>query len=282
VKTFSKSPGNEAVRHVACVLCGKDDAAPWNGLDSGFVCCRSCGLVYQQRQPVQDDLLKRYDREYFDYEIENERRFFRLMELGLKDIRFTRIESELPEPRTFIDIGCATGMLVEHMKGRGWSEMGVEVCAPAARHGIEKRGVHIHIGTLESARLAEGSFDVVHCSHLIEHLNDPRSFVREARRIVSPRGCFLVTTPNTDGFQAKLFKTEWRSMIVDHMYLFSRRTLARLLQEEGFRVVRTRTWGGLAAGTAPRVVKACADRLAKVFGFGDVVLMMAVPAPGRE
>jgi len=274
MKTFSMQPGNEALNHVVCTLCGADDAHRWNGSDSLFVQCRRCGLVYQDPQPVRAELLSRYDDDYYSYEIENEAQFFRLMQLGLKDIQFDDIERSLDGERSFLDVGCATGMLIESMKKRGWAEQGVEVCRPAAEHGKQQRGVRIHVGTLEDAGFPDASFDVVHCSHLIEHLNDPRGFVREVRRILTPRGCFLVTTPNTDGFQARLFGKEWRSMIPDHLYLFSRRTLASLLRQEGFAVQREKTWGGLAIGTAPRALKALADKLAKPFGFGDVVMLL--------
>ena len=276
MKTFSMAPGDEAVQEVHCAICGSDDARRWNGRDSLFVRCRGCGLIYQNPQPVQADLLFRYGEEYFSYEIENEVQFHRLMQLGLSDIRFEEVEKSLDgRPRSFLDIGCATGMLIESMKTRGWKEQGVEVCRPAAEYGIDKRGVRIHIGTLEHARFPGGSFDVVHCSHLIEHLNDPRGFVREVRRVLAPHGWFIVTTPNADGFQAKLFRARWRSMIADHLYLFSLRTLRRLLSEEGFHVERQKTWGGLAVGTAPRFLKNVVDKAAKRLGFGDVMILLA-------
>jgi hypothetical protein len=85
----------------------------------------------------------------------------------------------------------------------------------------------------------------------------------------------LLTTPNCDGFQARLHAAKWRSAIFDHLYLFSVKTLSRLLYEEGFQIEKTITWGGLAAGSAPRPVKALFDRLAKPLGFGDVVMVRA-------
>ena len=43
-------------------------------------------------------------------------------------------------------------------------------------------------------------------------------------------------------------------------------------------MLRTVTWGGLAAGTAPTPVKRFADRAVKRIGAGDVMMMLAVPA----
>jgi SAM-dependent methyltransferase len=129
---------------------------------------------------------------------------------------------------------------------------------------------------LEENRFPDAGFDLVLASHLIEHLNDPAAFVREVFRILVSGGYFLVTTPNISGFQARLFRSRWRSAIFDHLYLFSIKTLSSLLRQSGFTVKRIRTWGGLAAGAAPAPVKRFADRAAKRLGIGDVMLIKAL------
>ncbi|MEW5815509.1 MAG: class I SAM-dependent methyltransferase [Spirochaetota bacterium] len=275
MKTFSRQPGEERVRQLACVICNSSDYVPFlqcNGFS--FVKCNRCNMVYQNPQPVPEDLRKRYDDGYFEYEYENEENFFQLMLLGLKDIHFDLIESSLPSPRKFLDIGCATGKLLHHMKARGWEEQGVEICQPSVLYGIKQRNVKIFFGDLMEARFPEGLFQVVHCSHLIEHVTNPKDFFLEVKRILAPAGYFIITTPNIDGFQAKLFGSAWRSAIADHLFLFSRKTLMHLLNSTGFEVVRWKTWGGLAAGTAPVFLKKAADRLAKRIGFGDVMIFL--------
>jgi 2-polyprenyl-3-methyl-5-hydroxy-6-metoxy-1,4-benzoquinol methylase len=250
-----------------------------------FVRCRGCGVVYQNPQPTAESLKARYGAEYFEYEIENERNFFGLMLLGLQDIGFDNLRwSPAPSgaPREgrhgrFLDVGCATGMLLEHMRDRGWTVQGVDLCAESARHAREKRGIDVFVGTLEEARFAAGSFAVVHFSHLLEHVRAPRGFMREVRRLLAPGGYAVITTPNIDGFQAKLLGTRWRSAIADHLYLFSPATLRSLLETEEFAVVHTVTWGGIAKGLAPGFVKTPLDRLAKKWGFGDVMLFLATP-----
>ena len=240
-----------------------------------FVSCVGCGCVYQNPQPVRDDLVKRYDEEYLQYELDNESNFFRLMKLGLKDIRFDRIEARIGSGGRFLDVGCATGMLLEDMRKRGWNVQGVEVCAPAAEWGTSHRGIEIFPGPIEAFEAEAASFDVVHCSHLIEHLTDPKAYIRKVHSLLKRGGRFIVTTPNIDGLQAKLFGYGWRSAIDDHMVLFSKRTLMKALKNEGFRISSTRTWGGLAAGAGFGLIKPLADKAAKLFGFGDVVIAVA-------
>ena len=290
MKTFSKKPGDGPTSSVPCPLCGSWDSAPAWPLrrrakqaheESGiFVSCRACGFVYQRKQPENRDLLDRYDGEYFEYERANEERFFSLMRLGLSDIGFFDIEQDLIAGSfRFLDIGCATGRLLEFLRERGFDVEGVEICRASAEYGRRARGLSISTRPLEETGYAAESFGVVHCSHLIEHLRDPVGFVREVRRILVPGGYFICATPNIDGFQARLMGPSWRSAIHDHMGLFSGRTLAALLEREGFQARALRTWGGIAEGLAPGPVKRILDRAAKRFGFGDVMIVLASTPP---
>jgi 2-polyprenyl-3-methyl-5-hydroxy-6-metoxy-1,4-benzoquinol methylase len=275
-KTYSSTPGVERQETIPCPVCGSSRARQMLACDGfAFVRCGSCALVYQNPRPVFEDVRRRYAGQYFAYELENERVFFGLMKLGLQDIGFNELTRALPRPRTFLDIGCATGMLIESINGVGWDARGVDVCRESAEYGIAHRGVSIFVGTLEEARFPAESFSIIHFSHLIEHVPDPRGFLQEVRRILAPQGYAIITTPNVDGFQARLFGKGWRSAIADHLTLFSKRTLGKLVTASGFDIRQTVTWGGLAAGTAPGIIKKPMDVFAKRFGFGDVVLCLA-------
>ncbi len=276
-KTYSSVPSRlERTQETPCPLCGSTAASPlFSDPGFSFVRCRSCSLAYQSPQPIPDDLRKRYDSRYFSYELSNEEAFFTLIRLGLRDIGFARIASDFPHPRKFLDIGCATGRLLQEMKAEGWEALGVDLCRESAEWGAKSRGVRILAGTLDEARLPAASIHVAHLSHLIEHVPDPRGLLAEVRRILAPRGVAVITTPNIDGLQARLFGARWRSAIADHLTLFGKATLRRLLEESGFSVEKTVTWGGIAKGAAPLLVKRPLDRLAKLLGFGDVMLFLA-------
>jgi 2-polyprenyl-3-methyl-5-hydroxy-6-metoxy-1,4-benzoquinol methylase len=280
VKTFGTAPvQDEPARLIQCVICDSPDAEPhWDCGAFAFVKCRQCGHVYQNPQPHPAALIARYDQAYCEYEVENDRNFLNLMLLGLADVRFfSRLEATHSHP-SLLDVGCATGALLECAAQRGYSVQGVEVCEPAARYGIERRSVPIEVGTLGSVSLPSSRYSAVHFSHVIEHVPDPRGFLAEVRRYMHHRGLGVVVTPNSDGLQARLFGEQWRSAIADHVHLFRKRNLVRLLGECGFSVIATKTWGGLGIGTAAPWLKKPADRLAKVFGFGDVVLVLFTPS----
>jgi len=276
VKTWSTPAADDEKRPIPCALCGHHLFKPAL-LCGGFfyVRCTSCGLVQINPQPLESEIKRRYGENYLAYELENEDTFFNLQLLGLADTNFDRLAFTAVKKPRILDIGCATGKLLEHLREKGWETTGVEISAPQAEYCRQNRNLDVRSIPLAENHFPPGSFDVVHASHLVEHVNDPAGLAREVSRILAPEGRFFVTTPNIAGFQARLFKGRWRSAICDHLYLFSIKTLSRLLVENGFAIEKAVTWGGLAAGIAPLPLKRLFDRAAKRFGFGDVVMIRA-------
>jgi 2-polyprenyl-3-methyl-5-hydroxy-6-metoxy-1,4-benzoquinol methylase len=277
MKTYSTEPkAAERMIPASCPICGSSATRPlWNLGTFSFARCARCGHVYQTPRPTAGDLAVRYDEEYLRYEIANADSFLNLMLLGLRDVGFEELEASLPAGRSFLDVGCATGALVEYMGGRGWNAQGVEVSAPEAKYGQTVRKVRIHTGALADAAFPSESFDLVHSSHVIEHIDEPGDFLSEIARILKPGGWCVTVTPNTASLQARLFRGEWRSAIADHMHLFSLAGLCRLLANRGLEPVRNKTWGGMAQGLACAPVKGALDRAAKTFRFGDVMAVLA-------
>jgi SAM-dependent methyltransferase len=291
VKTYSTSPprgiSKPQARIVPCALCGSlEFGRLWRFPGFAFVRCLRCGLIQQNPQPPIKEVLERYAEEYCAYEEKNEEQFLALMLLALKDVRFElearkhfrRARSEKRAPR-FLDVGCATGLLVARLRLLGWDASGVEIDARSAELGSTRRDASIFVGTLESARFPDASFDTVYSSHCIEHLNDPKGWLEEIHRILVPGGSFVCVTPNSSSLQRCLLGASWRSAIYDHLYLFSKKTLFRLAKERNFTLVRNGTWGGLAKGLAPSAVKYSLDHLAKKTGIGDVLVALFRKSP---
>jgi 2-polyprenyl-3-methyl-5-hydroxy-6-metoxy-1,4-benzoquinol methylase len=276
IKTWSTPVRKEERIPVPCVICEGSLFAPYftcteQHLSFGYVRCTHCGLVQVNPQPVPAAVASRYDgSEYLTYEWSNEEAFLGLQELALRDAGFFDLEST-----TVLDVGCAAGALLAMLKDRGWTVYGVEISGLQAAF-CRERGLDVSTLPLEENNFPCQCFDAVLASHVIEHLNNPKSFVREAGRILKSKGRLYITTPNIAGLQGRLFGSRWRSAIFDHLYLFSVRTLRMLLEKEGFTVECVKTWGGMGAGIVPLPVKRLFDALAKPLGFGDVMIFRAV------
>jgi 2-polyprenyl-3-methyl-5-hydroxy-6-metoxy-1,4-benzoquinol methylase len=284
VKTWSTPVRDEKSAAVPCCCCSSlSFKTALNCEGFTFVRCKTCGLIQRNPQPLKEEITARYTKtfgkDYLSYEIENENSFLKLQQFALRDAGFDKLEKSLmlnkSIPPSLLDIGCATGALLAYMRERGWRVTGVEI-SPSAEYGRDVRGLDIRNLALEENKFPDESFNVVLASHLIEHLNDPFSFLSEVHRILKEEGHVFITTPNISGFQARLFGGRWRSAIFDHLYLFSVHTLKKMLKNTGFHAEKFSTWGGLAVGIAPARLKKIADFLAKRFNFGDVMIVRAV------
>jgi 2-polyprenyl-3-methyl-5-hydroxy-6-metoxy-1,4-benzoquinol methylase len=92
------------------------------------------------------------------------------------------------------DIGCGTGDLARAVDARFTSILGVD----AVRYAGLPSTVAFLQADLDSQRLPfdDGSVDVAAAVEVIEHLENPRAFVRELARVTRPGGWVAVTTPN--------------------------------------------------------------------------------------
>jgi SAM-dependent methyltransferase len=282
MKTYSNPPRSERRIRVPCNLCGgRRFTELWDFESYSFCRCASCGLIQQNPQSEAEAVRGRYADDYLSYELANESAFRDLALKALADVGFSLDPGR--GGASFLDVGCATGALLLTLRERGWRTLGVEVCAPSADYARNERGLDVRGGTLESAGLDAAGLDAVYLGHVIEHLNDPWATLAEIGRILRPGGELIVITPNSDGFQARLFGREWRSVINDHLYLFSRRTLGELLRRTGFELVAAKTWGGWARGAKPAWLKPLLDPAAKRLGMGDVMVLRArKAAEGKE
>ncbi len=268
----------EKIEFVRCNLCGADNSDNYILFEEyKYVKCRECGLIYQNPRPMFNALKNRYSKKYFNYEFRNQENFFNLMKLALKDLKFH--EKIAPQfkvnNRKFLDIGSATGLLLNYIRQYGWEVTGVEICKESAEYAKKNFKLNIINKTVEEAGFRKESFDIVHMSHVIEHVPSPFDTLKEINRILKKDGYLIITTPRVDSFQAGLFKETWRSYHRDHIYIFSKNTLKNMLIKSGFKIKKFITWGGIEKGRANPFVKRIVDKLAKKFKFGDVMCFLA-------
>ncbi|GAB1455423.1 hypothetical protein MASR2M48_07300 [Spirochaetota bacterium] len=242
-----------------------------------FLRCPGCGLWRQEPQPAPEAIQGRYGDDYLQYETSKHLEYRAISLKSLKEAGLVPQDStdQLGKQRSILEIGCATGALLSTFKEAGWNATGIELGPSMAAYARSVFGLNIIEGTIESAQLPDESYDVVMATHLIEHLNDPRSFLKEARRLMRPGARLYLITPNASGFQARIMGSRWRSVIRDHLYLFSKLNLSALLRAEAYTVDYLGTWGAWPAGMKPGCIKKPVDTIAKHLGWGDVMILSA-------
>jgi 2-polyprenyl-3-methyl-5-hydroxy-6-metoxy-1,4-benzoquinol methylase len=95
---------------------------------------------------------------------------------------------------TLADVGCGTGDLWRATRDRFTRGIGVD----AVRYPEFPQEIAFEQADLDRDRLPLGdaAADVTAAVEVIEHLENPRAFVRELARVTKPGGWVVVTTPN--------------------------------------------------------------------------------------
>lgn len=192
-----------------------------------IVTCLKCGLVQAFPQITPKQTVSRYqsfvDPEYEREAVNRSRNCDRVL---------SQLEKYCP-PGRLLDVGCATGLLVERAKARGWQAEGIEPSKWAAQIG-QSKGLTIYQGTLDSVKLKAASFDAITCIDVIEHVNSPHTLLRQLASLLKPGGMLAIVTPNIHSRLAKVMGEKWWHIRPDHFYYFSPATLTALCLLTGF------------------------------------------------
>jgi 2-polyprenyl-3-methyl-5-hydroxy-6-metoxy-1,4-benzoquinol methylase len=142
------------------------------------------------------------------------------------------------EGRRLLDVGAGNGAFLLQARSAGWEVLGVEP-DPAAVEAARRAGLDVRIGGIECLSGARLSVDVITMNHVIEHVHDPRTVLREAFDLLRPGGTVFIETPNAASLGHERFGRHWRGLEPPrHLVLFNWSSLERLLTDVGFRHIR--------------------------------------------
>ena len=102
-----------------------------------------------------------------------------------------------------LDIGCGGGILADSMARKGADVLGIDLAGKSIRvaqlHALEAGTPNVEYREVSAEALAAeqaGSFDVVTCMEMLEHVPRPESVVQAAATLVKPGGWVFFSTIN--------------------------------------------------------------------------------------
>jgi ubiquinone/menaquinone biosynthesis C-methylase UbiE len=206
------------------------------GMPLRLVKCTACGLVYANPRPPLSSLIDNYSNMIDPLYMEEER--------GRRlsaDIIINRLH-KFKKSGKLLDIGCATGILLDQAKIKGWDVYGVDLSKWALNHAREKYGIkNLFQGALKNADYPPNHFDAIVMKDSIEHLTDPKGMLIEIRRILKPDGILCVNTPDMGSHISRMLKAKWWGVKQSHLYYFDKKSLFAMLETAGFTPIKTTT-----------------------------------------
>lgn len=194
--------------------------------------CRRCGFVQcADFANVADFYTALQDS---DYEASRPQRLLQAEKL-LEAI--SRMTGRPLEGASLLDVGAASGILLEAANARGVVSVGIEPSEWLVDQGL-KRGLNVHCGTLPHVDIHQ-MFDFVTIVDVIEHVENPMDLVRTSTARLRDDGWLVVVTPDVRSLAARLAGRRWWHYRVAHIGYFSRSTLQWVLGQNGLQVF---TW----------------------------------------
>lgn len=147
------------------------------------------------------------------------------------------ISRRLRRDGTVVDIGCGGGDLLNRLSERGYNTIGVERDPKAV--SVRSSRVQVYQGSVEQMpkELKREAYDAVVFSHVLEHLVDPCSAIKNAAALLRQNGLLFCEVPNNESTIAKQSGLSWMHLdIPRHINFFSSKSLATAAERAGFRV----------------------------------------------
>jgi 2-polyprenyl-3-methyl-5-hydroxy-6-metoxy-1,4-benzoquinol methylase len=138
-----------------------------------------------------------------------------------------------------LEVGCGNGEYLKRMKDLGWDVQGVEPDMEAARIARELHGVPVISGKLEEADIPDKSLDAIIMQHVLEHVPNPLTLLRQCFNLLKPGGQLIILTPNLESLGHRLFQESWVHLDPPrHFFLFSPISLEASAKRAGFNIIR--------------------------------------------
>jgi 2-polyprenyl-3-methyl-5-hydroxy-6-metoxy-1,4-benzoquinol methylase len=209
---------------------------PGYGHHPQIVECRRCGYTYANPRWSEDELMMAYGA------VEDEtyvtERIGRVLTFQ-KHLAHMEKWTGRGDGRSLLDIGAYIGVFVEEAQKSGWEAVGVEPSDWAAAEA-QKRGLNVIVGTQDAPELQGKQFDVVTMWDVIEHVDSPSTEMAKAYRLLKPGGWLVLHTMDIDSLTAKMMGGRWPWLMDMHLHYFSRKSMAQMLEKNGYEVV----WSG--------------------------------------
>ncbi|HYL66109.1 MAG TPA: class I SAM-dependent methyltransferase [Nitrosopumilaceae archaeon] len=200
--------------------------------------CRKCSHVQLYPVPSPSE-----DKEFYDKDMQNKNiKFYGNIEdhrrKSIDDTirRVNFIRRFTPKNGKILEVGSGHGFFVELMRKKKYNITGIEI-------SIEKRMMSKKVTrakildidiNMQSPDI--GNFDTIVMFHVLEHIADPISFLKNVKKLLKPKGKLIVEVPNYDDFQLELNKSYrefyWQRA---HLHYFTPKNLRCVFSFAGFK-----------------------------------------------
>jgi len=258
-----------------CELCGSKQHKLYlpaiyahEGKEYDLVQCKQCGLVFVSPFPDLKTIAAFYNEKYFLSDFGcgmYEKSYLETESTRVEEYRemLGRIKNHKNSGK-LLEVGCAAGSFLYYAQRAGFQVEGVDISDWAVNTAKTQFGLTVYKGRLLDLDLPRQNYDVIFLSDLLEHEPAPTAFLTIIQGLLKPDGVVAIKVPvyvNSFYYQIiKILPWSWTLGKLDikllqalkvsrrgpkfppyHLYEYSPKTLARLLDKCGLKIVEQRS-----------------------------------------
>lgn len=232
-----------------CRLCGSSNTeiiyngkirngglGQYTNVDVKMYQCNDCNVIWHEN--MLEDIKAYYESKEYRNSLEGtseEEDFYRLHDKESMD-KFRYTGTTIFRNKTVADIGCGCGAFLDYVKGVAKEIVAIEP-SESYRRIMERKGFHTYAYAKEACIERAGAIDVITSFDVIEHVDDPRQFIREIYDLLSPNGTAIIGTPTDAPIMRELLGEIYEKKLLfstQHLWILSEKNLKMIARQAGF------------------------------------------------
>lgn len=211
--------------------------------ESFAICsCLRCGLRLTNPRPNRESIARYYESEkYHSHNSDNTitSKLYSLAQTYTLWYKARLLKNLRPANKTIFDYGCGSGQFLQYMRQKSWTVAGLETSDVALQKAKSKK-LEV-FSSLDAIKETDRKFDVITLWHVLEHIHDLNTTIKQLRKLLNKGGQIVVAVPNPESWDANNYRENWAAYDVPrHLYHFSKENVKTLFKNHKFSLNTTR------------------------------------------
>jgi len=245
-----------------------------------FLQCSDCDMIYANPIINPSIVEKLYNQSKFNYSDEQkniQRSYGSLLKIAEKYIK---------NKGNLLDIGAGNGFFMLEALNQGYNQVqGIEPSKHAVVLADSRVKKNIINDILRPNQLKKDYFDAISIFQTIDHIENPNEILSICNKALKKDGLMLVISHDVESFSARFMGEKSPIFDIEHTQLFSRKTISKILEKNGFKVLEivniSNTYAleyWIKLSPVPKLIKTF---LKKIFDFTGLSSMQITIKPGN-
>lgn len=205
--------------------------------------CLNCGLLFTEPRPPKEKIGDFYKSEDYYSHKENNKGFIPKIYETIKSVNLKtkfKMATKGMNTGTVLDIGCGVGDFLHTMEINGWKTVGIEPSEEAKTIAKKRMKGHLYAPD-EINQLPNESFDLITMWHVLEHVDDLRSEIKQLERLLKKGGRLVLALPNFKSHDAQYYKEYWAAYDVPrHLNHFCKTSIHNIFKNSTLNWIETK------------------------------------------